>query len=146
VGDERCIGHESLTASWIPLANYRTICQSVKACAYCSINYAHTGEIMTSTRKPARPRRTRRARNLSLSDDAVARGEAYAHASGTSLSALVDRLLRALPADELPADDELPPALRRLRAMLATHTGPPRDWRKEHREHLDRKYAGRPKR
>ena len=100
---------------------------------------------MNSTRKPAKSRRTRHARNLSLTDEAVARGEAFALASGTSLSAVVDRLLRALPPDDALDNAELPPALRRLRSMFATRKGPPPDWRAEYREELYRKYLRKPK-
>ncbi len=83
--------------------------------------------------------RTRRARNLSLSEEAVERGERYSASLGLSLSSLVDQMLRALPSEQDPAEDELPPKLTRLREQLV-RDGRPIDWREEYREHLADKY------
>lgn len=94
---------------------------------------------MPNTRPRNSPGRTRRARNLSLSDEAVERGERYSASLGLSLSALVDQMLRALPPEQDPAEDELPPKLRKLREVLV-RSGPPSDWNEEYREHLADKY------
>lgn len=95
---------------------------------------------MPNTRPRKSPGRTRRARNLSLSDEAVERGERYSTSVGLSLSALVDQMLRALPAEHDPAEDELPQKLRQLREVLV-RDGHPIDWRDEYREHLTNKYV-----
>ncbi|HET7552493.1 MAG TPA: hypothetical protein VFK04_14480 [Gemmatimonadaceae bacterium] len=94
---------------------------------------------MPKTRPRKSPGRTRRARNLSLSDEAVERGERYSASLGLSLSALVDQMLRALPPEEDPAEDELPLKLRRLRELLV-RDGPPVDWREAYREHVTDRY------
>ena len=95
---------------------------------------------MGDPRRPKPATSPRRARNLTLSDEAVERGERYSAQLGTSLSGLVDRLLRALPISRTPSDDELSPALGRLRRLLA-RPGRPADWRAEYREHLLRKHV-----
>jgi hypothetical protein len=95
---------------------------------------------MPNTRPRNSPGRTRHARNLSLSDEAVERGERYSESLGLSLSALVDQMLRALPPENDPAEDELPPKLRQLRELLV-RDGPSIDWRDEYREHLASKYV-----
>ena len=95
---------------------------------------------MPNTRPRKSPGRTRRARNLSLSDEAVERGERYSASVGLSLSALVDQMLRALPSEQNPGEDELPPKLRQLREVLV-RDGPPIDWREEYREHVANKFV-----
>jgi len=90
---------------------------------------------------PAKP--TRRAKNLSLSPEAIARGEAYSRRHGTRLSKLVGDFLRALPLDHTPGRP-LSPAVRRLYGVAA---GAPDDAgasiADDYREHLHRKYTGR---
>ncbi len=91
--------------------------------------------------RPRKPTgRTRRARNLSLSDEAVERGERYSASLGLSLSALVDQMLRVLPGERNPAENELPPKLRQLRETLV-RDGRPIDWREEYREHVANRYV-----
>lgn len=112
------------------------------------------------SKKPARPA-TKRPRNLSLSSEAIARGEAYSAARGTTLSAVVEQFLRALPAPVEVDDESLPPAKRRQREIEYTRantTSPlvrelagllaesdlgERDPRELYREHLWRKHGGR---
>ena len=55
-------------------------------------------------------------KNLTLDADAVSRAERFARRQGTSVSAVVNRLLSTLPADEREDDwpAELPPAVKRL--------------------------------
>lgn len=89
---------------------------------------------------PAKSRRTRYARNLTLSNEAVERGERYSASLGLSLSSLVDQMLRALPGDEEPSEEAFPPKLRQLRQLLV-RDGPPSDWREEYREHLATRYV-----
>lgn len=61
------------------------------------------------------PRSRKRARNLSLTRDAIARGEAYSASRGTTLSALVEQFLRGLPAPAELDEEDLHPAERRRR-------------------------------
>ena len=116
----------------------------------------------TSPREQERaPRSTlKRARNLSLTEEAIARGESYSRARGTTLSALVEQFLRALPATSEPDDDSLDPAerqrleietvrastrsplVRELYGLLAGHDIAEREPREAYREHLWRKYRG----
>ena len=109
------------------------------------------------TTRPA----SKRARNLSLSEEAIARGESYSRARGTTLSALVEQFLRGLPVASEPDDDSLDPAerqrleietvrantrsplVRDLYGLLAGHDVAEREPREAHREHLWRKYRGR---
>lgn len=96
-----------------------------------------------ATPPPATPRK--RPRNLSLRPEDIAHREAYGRRHGTTLSALVGDVLRALPLGRKPAR-ELSPAVRRLYGVAA---GAPTGvegassaidaWR----ERLHRKYDGR---
>lgn len=89
---------------------------------------------------------SRITKNLSLDDEAAARGERYSRLHGMSLSRLVSDLLLRLPGDGDnagdSAGDELPPAVRRLYGVA-------RDWPvdvdpvESYRHHLIRKYGGR---
>lgn len=86
-------------------------------------------------RKPAK-----KATNLTLDPEAVARGERFGERHGTSLSRLVTSFLYSLPADE--GDDtppELTPPVRRLYGLAAGGTTD----RDAHRAHLRRKYGAR---
>jgi hypothetical protein len=62
-------------------------------------------------------RTRKRPRNLSLSSAAIERGEAYSSARGTTLSALVEQFLRALPSPAGDDDETLDPAERRRREI-----------------------------
>lgn len=103
--------------------------------------FAHPDERMKGP-KGGSPKPRRRARNLSLSDEAVERGTEYARARGASLSEVVDGLLRALPAVADPHDEQLTPIVRRLRELLAAPHDQPRDWRAEHGDYQYRKHLG----
>jgi hypothetical protein len=101
----------------------------------------------------------KRPRNLSLSADAIALGEAYSAARGTTLSALVEQFLRGLPIPTEYDDEELDPAERRRREIeyVRTHTNSPvvrelaglladseigdADPRELYREHIWRRYG-----
>lgn len=104
---------------------------------------AHTVREASGTRSSAKPKK--RAKNLSLSPEAIAHGEAYSRRHGTTLSTLVGDFLRALPLGETPAR-ELSPAVRRLYGVAA---GAPTDATgtssgvESYREHLRRKHGGR---
>jgi hypothetical protein len=65
----------------------------------------------------ATARTRKRPRNLSLSSAAIERGEAYSSARGTTLSALVEQFLRALPSPAGDDDETLDPAERRRREI-----------------------------
>ena len=83
---------------------------------------------------------TRRATNLTLSPEAMAKADRVAAARGTSVSRLVDDLLSALPdADARPLADELTPAVRRLLGVVRDSALTEQDYR----QHLARKYAAR---
>lgn len=112
------------------------------------------------SKKPARPS-AKRPRNLSLSSEAIARGEAYSAARGTTLSAVVEQFLRALPAPVELDDESLAPAARRqleieyaranstsrvvraLAGLLAESDLGEGDPREVYREHLWRKHGRR---
>jgi len=79
---------------------------------------------------------TKKAKNLSLEHDAVARGERFSQLHGTNLSRLVSDFLRSLPIGG--AREPLSPAVRRLRGIAA---GSKLD-RAAHRDYLRRKYSG----
>ena len=82
-------------------------------------------------------RRGKRAKNLLLDPDAVARGERYSRRHGTSLSQLVGDFLRSLP---LGAEaSSLTPAVRRLWGVAKGKDAT----REAYREHLSRKYGSR---
>ncbi|HEY9429106.1 MAG TPA: DUF6364 family protein [Gemmatimonadaceae bacterium] len=101
----------------------------------------------------------KRPRNLSLSADAIERGEAYSAARGTTLSALVEQFLRGLPAPASQDDEELDPAERQRREIeyVRAHTSSPvvrelaglladsdfgdEDPREVYREHVWRRYG-----
>lgn len=82
------------------------------------------------------PPRKKRAKNLSLSSDAIAHGEAYSRRHGTKLSKLVGDFLRALPLGEEPAR-ALSPAVRRLYGVAAGAQASV----EEYRDYLHRKHA-----
>lgn len=103
----------------------------------------------------------RRARNLSITPEAIERGEEYSAARGTTLSAVVEKFLRALPV-AAPADDAtVDPQERRRReietlrarttslfvrdllGVLADSDLANADPRELYREHLWRKYGQR---
>lgn len=86
-------------------------------------------------RSPANARK--RAKNLSLSPEAIAHGEAYSRRHGTRLSKLVGDFLRALPLEE-DRGRALSPAVRRLYGVAAGQQAGADDYR----EHLRRKYVG----
>lgn len=104
----------------------------------------------------------KRARNVSLSLAAISRGEAYAAAHGTTLSALVEHYLRGLP----PLDDchdtdnavdggahdlagvragSSSPLVRELAGLLSNGAGEKEvvGPREAYREHLQHRYGGR---
>ena len=103
--------------------------------------------------------RGKRARNLSLTPEAIARGEAYSAARGTTLSAVVEQFLRGLPAEVEIDDEDLDPMQRRrleIEAVRSTTTSPlvrelygllvgsdldSHDPRELHREHLVRRHG-----
>ncbi len=91
-----------------------------------------------SGRKPVK-----KATNLSLDPDAVARGERYGARHGRKLSQLVNGFLAALPAEEAGEGDrglaELSPVVRRLYGAAA---GGATD-RDTYRAHLSAKYGSR---
>lgn len=91
-------------------------------------------------RMRGRVAKTKKATNLTLDPDAVARGERYGARHGRKLSQLVNGFLAALPAlesDEALAD--LAPAVRRLYGVAA---GGPAD-QDAYRAHLSAKYGSR---
>lgn len=83
----------------------------------------------------------KRATNLTLDPEAVARGERYGQQHGTSLSQLVNGFLHGLPASE--SEDEalahLSPVVRRLYGVAAGGTTD----REAHRAHLLKKHGSR---
>lgn len=79
----------------------------------------------------------KKPRNLTLDDEAMARGERYSQKHGTSISRLVGDFLRALPLE--PSDRALSPSVRRLLGVAA---GQEID-RDTYRAHLLRKYGAR---
>ncbi|MHB1223636.1 MAG: DUF6364 family protein [Gemmatimonadaceae bacterium] len=108
----------------------------------------------------AATRTARRARNLSLTGEAIARGEAYSATHGTTLSALVEQFLRGLP--ELEPDDSAgepaelrrtdiarvrerssSPLVRDLAGLLADSEMGDEDLREAYAAHLLRRYDGR---
>lgn len=86
-------------------------------------------------------RASKRATNLTLDPDAVARAESYGRRVGTSLSQLVNGFLEALPAEGAASSevalDELTPRVRRLYGIAA---GSHASWG-DHRAHLLEKYG-----
>ena len=93
-------------------------------------------KMASDTPSPAKSKK--RAKNLSLSPEAIAHGEAYSRRHGTKLSKLVGEFLRALPLGEESAR-ELSPAVRRLYGVASGATASVADYR----DHLHRKYGGR---
>lgn len=103
----------------------------------------------------------RRPRNLSLTPDAIARGEIYSDARGTTLSAIVEQFLRGLPVPTGPHDELLGPqeqrrreieeirarttslAVRDLLGALANSDFADADPRELYRENLWQKYGPR---
>ncbi len=104
----------------------------------------------------------KRARNLSLSPAAISRGESYAVAHGTTLSALVEHYLRGLPPldDSQYAEDagdagahdlaearagSSSPLVRELAGLLSNGAGEKEvvGPREAYREHLQHRYGGR---
>lgn len=89
---------------------------------------------------PASPRKSlKKATNLTVDRDALARGEQYGRRHGTSLSQLVTGFLYALPAEAPAAVRELAPAVRRL---YGVGRGSRAD-RETYRAHLSEKFGGR---
>lgn len=80
---------------------------------------------------------TKRPRNLTLDDEAMARAERYSRQHGTSISQLVGDFLRSLPLEPSPA--ALSPAVRRLLGVAAGGAADAAAYR----SHLVRKYGGR---
>jgi len=80
-------------------------------------------------------RSAKKPRNLTLDDEAMARGEQYSRQHGTSVSRLVGDFLRALPLE--PERRPLTPAVRRLLGVAAGGD-PDRD---AYRAHLNEKYG-----
>lgn len=80
------------------------------------------------------------AKNLLLDEDAVAAGERYSAAHGTTLSRLVSDFLRRLPpaAGGGAPPDIKSPAVRRLYGIAARSDIDERDYH----EYLYRKYVG----
>ena len=104
---------------------------------------ARTARKASGTRPSAKPKK--RAKNLSLSPEAIAHGEAYSRQHRMKLSKLVGDFLRALPLGETPAR-ELSPAVRRLYGVAAeapTGAAGASAGIDAYREHLHRKYGGR---
>lgn len=94
----------------------------------------------SATRKPKSP--VKRATNLTLDPEAVARGEQFSARTGTSLSKLVSAFLLALPAEQHgDALKSLSPAVRRLYGMARNAKDV--DATEEYRGHLRRKYGAR---
>jgi hypothetical protein len=91
----------------------------------------------SSVRRPgAKP--VKKATNLTLDPDAVARGERYGARHGRKLSQLVNGFLSALPGPEDEAElADLSPAVRRLYGAAAGGTAD----REDHRAHLLTKYG-----
>lgn len=79
----------------------------------------------------------KKPRNLTLDDEAMARGERYSRKHGTSISRLVGDFLRSLPLEPSPA--ALSPAVRRLLGVAAGKDVDARTYR----SHLVRKYGKR---
>ena len=76
---------------------------------------------------------------LSVNEDVVERAKRYAATRGTSVSRLVESYLDALSRLRAAKHEELPPVTRRLRVLLGSLKGASYD-RKEHIDHLERKY------
>jgi hypothetical protein len=107
----------------------------------------------------ATARTRKRPRNLSLSSAAIERGEAYSSARGTTLSALVEQFLRALPSPAGDDEETLDPAERRRReieyvrssspspvvrelaGLLASSDPGDEDPRELYREHIWKRYG-----
>jgi hypothetical protein len=81
------------------------------------------------------PRSTRKPKNLLLGSDAIARAERYSQLHGTSVSRLVDNLLRSLPLGEAT-----PPRSLAVQRMRGVAQGSARD-RSSYQKHLLRKYG-----
>src|SRR5437868_1371005 len=87
-------------------------------------------------------KRRKKATNLSLDPDALARGEQFGKRIGTSVSQLVTRFLFSLPTEPDSTDvplSELTPAVRRLYGVAA---GGAFD-RESYRNYLSEKYETR---
>ena len=120
-----------------------------------------TGRARALPVSPRSSRGRRRARNLSLTPEAIERGETYSAARGTTLSALVEEFLRGLPVAAAIEDSTVDPRERRRREIeeLRAHTTSlfvrdllgvladteidNADPRELYREHLWRKYGPR---
>ncbi len=93
----------------------------------------------TQNPKPGR-KPVKKATNLTLDPDAVARGEQYGARHGRKLSQLVNGFLAALPAVESDQTvTDLSPAVRRLYGIAAGSTTD----RETYRAHLSQKYGTR---
>ncbi|HEY7894378.1 MAG TPA: DUF6364 family protein [Gemmatimonadaceae bacterium] len=123
------------------------------------------GQSRKHTRRKARKsargstRSRRRARNLSLTAEAIERGESYSAARGTTLSAVVEEFLRLLPVPAAAPVDTLDPQERHRReieevrarttsptvraflGLLADSDLGDADPRELYREHLWQKYG-----
>ena len=75
---------------------------------------SHASKAVQRTKRPQR-----RARNLSLTPEAIERGEEYSAARGTTLSAVVEKFLRALPVAAPTDDATVDPQERRRREIDA---------------------------
>ncbi|MEO7085594.1 MAG: DUF6364 family protein [Gemmatimonadaceae bacterium] len=93
-----------------------------------------TGSVRANTGSPPK-----RATNLSLDPDAIDRGEQFGKRHDTSLSQLVSRFLRALPAEDASITAGLTPAVQRLYAVVKA----PATTGKPYHEHLRAKYGAR---
>ena len=85
----------------------------------------------------------KKATNLTLDPEAVARGDRFGQRHGISLSQLVTSFLYGLPVEEpIDALADLSPPVRRLYGMAAKGSGRALD-RAAYRAHLSQKYGER---
>lgn len=95
---------------------------------------------LVATDKPKAP--AKRATNLTLDPEAIARGDQYSARMGISLSKLVSDFLSALPeAGAEETQQSLTPLVRRLHGIACTAGDV--DEKEEYRRHLRRKYGER---
>ena len=84
----------------------------------------------------------KKATNLSLTPEAIVRGEAYARAENASLSQLVSRLLEGLPDPDAPIDvSQLSEPVRRLYGIARGAHATSEDAIDDYHRYLDRKYG-----
>lgn len=89
-----------------------------------------------TAKKTARP--GKKATNLSLDPEALARGERFSQRHGTSVSQLVTRFLYSLPSDADHPLTNLTPVVQRLYGVAVGGTAD----RVTYRAHLLEKYRG----